>query len=72
MSIGLNYFKVDKRSFITKLIDTPIWEFDNCNLSGINRLLLHAETSDLPAFLFKLISEEHAPVIKEFPDWVEL
>ena len=29
-------------------------------------------TSDLPAFLYKLISKEHALVIKEFPDWVEL
>ena len=28
--------------------------------------------SDLPAFLYKLISKEHALVIKEFPDWVEL
>ena len=28
--------------------------------------------SDLPAFLCKLISKEHALVIKEFPDWVEL
>ena len=28
--------------------------------------------SDLPAFLYKLISKEHALVIKEFLDWVEL
>ena len=28
--------------------------------------------SDLPAFLYKLISKEHALVTKEFPDWVEL
>ena len=28
-------------------------------------------TSDLPDFLYKFISEEHALVIKEFPDWVE-
>ena len=28
--------------------------------------------SDLPAFLYKLISKEHALVIKEFPDWIEL
>ena len=28
--------------------------------------------SDLHAFLYKLISKEHALVIKEFPDWVEL
>ena len=30
------------------------------------------DISDLPAFLYKLISQEHALVIKEFPDWVEL
>ena len=29
-------------------------------------------TSALPAFLYKLISKEHAFVIKEFPDWVKL
>ena len=28
--------------------------------------------SDLSAFLYKLISKEHALVIKEFLDWVEL
>ena len=28
--------------------------------------------SDLPAFLYTLISEENALVITEFPDWVEL
>ena len=28
-------------------------------------------TSDLLAFLYKLISKEHTLVIKEFPDWVE-
>ena len=28
--------------------------------------------SDLPAFLYKLIFKEHALLIKEFPDWVEL
>ena len=27
---------------------------------------------DLPAFLYKSISKEHTPVMKEFPDWVEL
>ena len=27
---------------------------------------------DLSAFLYKLISKEHALIIKDFPDWVEL
>ena len=27
--------------------------------------------SDLPAFLYKLISKEHALIINKFPDWVE-
>ena len=27
---------------------------------------------DFPAFIYKLISKEHALVIKEFPAWVEL
>ena len=44
-------------------------EFDNCNLNGDNRRLLHA---DFPAFHYKLTSKEYALVIKEFPDWVEL
>ena len=28
--------------------------------------------SDSAAFLYKLISKEHALLIKEFPGWVEL
>ena len=58
--------------FITKSIDTPIWEFDNCKLGGDNRLLLHAQYLLFTSFLYKLNSKEHALVIKEFPDWVEL
>ena len=27
--------------------------------------------SDLPAFLYKLISKEDSLIIKEFPDWVD-
>ena len=56
---------------IMQVSSVPILRFGNCNLSGDNCLLLHA-ISDLPAFLYKLISNEHALVIKEFPAWVEL
>ena len=56
---------------MAKSIDTPIWGFDNCNLSGDNLSCSTPNISDLPAFLYKLISKEHALVIKEFPDWAE-
>ena len=32
-------------------------------------LLKLPNISDLPAFPYKLVSKEHALVIKEFPDW---
>ena len=56
---------------MAKSIDTPVWRFDNCNLSGDNRCFT-PDISDLPAFLYKLISKEHLLVVKEFPDWAEL
>ena len=57
---------------MAKSTGTPTWGFDNCNLVAIIVSFSKPNISDLPAFLYTLISKEHALVIKEFPDWVEL
>ena len=41
--ISLNRSSSIRYQFIAKSIDTPISGFGNCNLSGDNRLLPHAE-----------------------------
>ena len=61
--ISLNRSSSIRYQFIAKSIDTPIMGFGDCNLSGDNRLLLHAEY--LPAFLYKLLLSEFTLAVGE-------